>query len=118
MGYFGPSCFDPELFQFVDLFILNRRRGKQKLSSFRVCLFIYFKDKKEHSSECHSIQNTFFSKKMKVIGFCDFFSGRGGGGVDDVKVSDRLASENFSNPAHMILSSFCIPIVVKNATTF
>ena len=33
---------------------------------------------------------------MKVIGFWTFF--RGGGGVDDVIVSDRLASENFSNP--------------------
>ena len=30
---------DPELFQFVDLFILNRRRGKQKLMSFRVRFF-------------------------------------------------------------------------------
>ena len=44
-------------------------------------LFIYFKDKKEHSSECHSIKNTFFlKKKMKVIGFRDFFGGGGGGG--------------------------------------
>ena len=28
-----------------------------------IFLFIYFKDKKEHSSECHSIKNTFFLKK-------------------------------------------------------
>ena len=62
MGYFGP-----ELFQFVDLFILNQKRGKQKQTSFgvRFFLFFYFKDTKEHSSECHSIENTFFLKKIE-----------------------------------------------------
>ena len=39
VGYFGASCFGPELFQFVDLFILNRRRGKQKQ---RVAGFVLF----------------------------------------------------------------------------
>ena len=51
-----------------------------RVSGF-VFLFIHFKDKKEHSLECHSIKNTFFlKKKLKVIGFRDFFRGGGGGG--------------------------------------
>ena len=43
---------------------------------------------------------------MKVIGFRDFFSG--GGGVYDVIVSDRLASENFSNPGNNQVSDMAV----------
>ena len=47
----------------------------------------------------------FFSKLVKVIGFRDFFWGGGGGqGSDDVIVSDRFSSENFSNPAYEVIS--------------
>ena len=52
-----------------------------------------------------NVEHVFFSKFSKVIGFRNFFSGGGGGGgrgvggSDDVIVSVRLASENFSNPA-------------------
>ena len=41
------------------------RQTLKKLTSFRVrfFLFIYFKDKKEHRAECHSIKNMFFFYK-------------------------------------------------------
>ena len=98
MGYLGQSCFCPELFQFVDLFSLNRKRGKQKPTSFRVRILKFIsKTKKSTAQSVIQFRTCFFSKFLKVIGFCDFFSGEGES--DDVIVSDRLASENFSNPA-------------------
>ena len=81
VGYFGRSCFGPELFQFVDLFSLNRRRGKQQLTSFRVPF--QFISKTKMSTVMSVIQCRtrcfFFSKFLKVIGFRDFFFGGGGG---------------------------------------
>ena len=63
VGYFGPSWFGPELFQFVDLFSLNRRRGKQKLTSFRVHFFLKFISKTKKSTVQSVIQfRTCFSQ--------------------------------------------------------
>ena len=78
MGYFEPSCFGPELFQFVDLFSLNRRRGKQ-LTSFRVG---FLKTKRSQFRVSFNVEHVFFfSKFLKVIGFRDIFFLGGGGGA-------------------------------------
>ena len=56
----------PIYFNFVDLFILNRRRGKQKLTSVRVRFFYLFISKTKKSSVQSVIQlrtHFFFLKK-------------------------------------------------------
>ena len=57
----------------------------------------YFKDKKEHSTGCHSIKNTFFPQNWgKSMVFVTLFLWWWWS--DDVIVLERLEPENFSNP--------------------
>ena len=71
LACFGRGLFRPRVISICGSFYPESKTWQTKTNECQgsFFLFIYFKDKKEHSSECH-----FSKKKMKVIGF------RGGGG--------------------------------------
>ena len=76
-------------------------------------VFLKFISKTKKSTVQSVIQcrTRFFSKLVKVIGFCDSFLRNGSNDIIHV-VLDGLASENFSNPARAI-SSIYVPSVVN-----
>ena len=81
----------------MDLFSPNRKHGKQQLTSFRVHFFKYLfeRQKKAQFRVSFNLEHAFFSEFLKVICFRVFFVCFFGGYVT---ISDRLASENFSDP--------------------
>ena len=104
-GLFWPELLRPESFKLVELFgLIGEMANNNRTNELQCSFFVFFKDRKELSSECRCktrflcAKLIFFSNLVKVIGFRDFFIG--GGGSDNVIVSDRFRSENFLNPVH------------------
>ena len=59
---FRPWVISARLISICGSFYPESKTWQTKTNEFQgsFFLFIYFRDKKEHSSECHSIKNTFF----------------------------------------------------------